>query len=220
MRQADVAADELANLPVGILLAAGRGRRFDASGERNKLLQPLPQGICVAQQSAQTMLACLPLVIAVVPPDAPELARILQETGCQVSVCASAAQGMAASLVHGVQFAQRCSPSAVLLALADMPFVQSATLQALLEAQQAAQQGALVPSAAICAPYWRGRRGNPVLFGRDWLPHLLALQGDQGARCLLQQWPVTQIEVNDPGILQDVDTASDLPTASAVNSST
>lgn len=202
-----------AGVPAGILLAAGRGRRFDASGERNKLLQPLPQGMCVAQQSAQTMLACFPLVIAVVPTDAPELSRILQETGCQVSVCASAAQGMAASLVHGVEFAQRWSPSAWLVALADMPFVQSATLQALL----AAQQAALVPSAAICAPYWRGQRGNPVLFGCDWLPHLLALQGDQGARWLLQQSPVTQVDVNDPGILQDVDTASDLPTVSAEN---
>lgn len=51
--------------PVGILLAAGRGRRFDPSGTRNKLLQPLPNGEPVAVASARALLAVLPKVIAV-----------------------------------------------------------------------------------------------------------------------------------------------------------
>lgn len=54
--------------PVGILLAAGRGRRFDPSGERNKLLQALPGGEPVVVASAHALLAVLPRVIAVVPP--------------------------------------------------------------------------------------------------------------------------------------------------------
>ncbi|HEV7816123.1 MAG TPA: nucleotidyltransferase family protein, partial [Janthinobacterium sp.] len=38
---------------VGILLAAGRGRRFDPSGLQNKLLQPLAQGEPVVAASAR-----------------------------------------------------------------------------------------------------------------------------------------------------------------------
>ncbi len=190
----------------GLLLAAGRGSRFDATGRRNKLLQPLPHSACVAVQSAQTLLACVPLVIAVVPAASPELAQALQVAGCQVTVCDSAALGMSASLVHGVQFAEHWQPSAWLVALADMPFVQASTLQAMLAAQQAAAW----PDTAICAPFWQGQRGNPVLFGRHYLPQLLTLQGDQGARAILQSSRLTRVEVDDPGILQDIDTEADL----------
>jgi molybdenum cofactor cytidylyltransferase len=39
---------------------------------------------------------------------------------------------------------------------------------------------------------------------------LLALEGDQGARKLLERARVTEVAVNDPGVLQDIDLASDL----------
>jgi molybdenum cofactor cytidylyltransferase len=57
---------------------------------------------------------------------------------------------------------------------------------------------------------YRGQRGNPVGFSRDYLPQLLALEGDQGARGILKHAPVTELEVDDSGILQDVDTPADL----------
>ncbi|MDF3889348.1 nucleotidyltransferase family protein, partial [Cupriavidus basilensis] len=46
-----------AELPTGILLAAGYGRRFDAAGQRNKLLATLPDGHTVAGRSARTLAA-------------------------------------------------------------------------------------------------------------------------------------------------------------------
>jgi molybdenum cofactor cytidylyltransferase len=55
-----------------------------------------------------------------------------------------------------------------------------------------------------------GRRGNPVGFGRVHLQALLALQGDRGARGLLQSCPVTEVAVDDPGIFRDIDTPADL----------
>jgi molybdenum cofactor cytidylyltransferase len=55
-----------------------------------------------------------------------------------------------------------------------------------------------------------GRRGNPVGFGRVHLAALLALEGDQGARRLLQTCPVTEVPVEDPGIFRDIDTPADL----------
>jgi molybdenum cofactor cytidylyltransferase len=203
---------------IGILLAAGRGRRFDASGAHNKLLQTLPDGTLVAVASARNLLARLPRVLAVVGPHAalPEsgLAHALREAGCEVSVCGEADAGMGVSLAHALREAEVWQPSGWLIALADMPWVATQTLAALLAAatQQASLATAsLVPSSGIFAPYYRGQRGNPVLFLRQHLPALLALQGDQGARALLQRLPPLAVAVDDPGILQDIDTPLDLP---------
>ena len=192
---------------VGILLAAGRGRRFDPEGRRNKLLQVLPgSGEPVVAASARTLLAALPRVVAVVPPDDGGVGGVLSALGCEVTVCPDAHEGMAASLTHALRHslhATDCAPPAGwLVALGDMPFVDVATLLALRDA--------LAQGAPIALPTLDGRRGNPVGFGRDRLPALLALHGDQGARGLLQSSAVVAVPVSDPGILRDVDTPGDL----------
>lgn len=183
---------------LGILLAAGKGRRFDPSGASNKLLEQVG-GEAVAVASARAMLAVLPTVIAVVPAQDGALAAALRATGCYVSACPDAARGMAASLVHGLRHAPA---QAWIIALADMPYVARATIAAL--------RGALENGAAIAVPVMDGRRGNPVGFGAVHLAELLALDGDQGARALLKTHAVTEVEVNDPGIFRDIDTAADL----------
>jgi len=187
---------------VGILLAAGRGSRFDPAGARNKLLQALPDGEPVAAASARALLAAVPRVVAVVRPEDLATASLLREMGCEVVACEDAGSGIAASLVCGVHHAHEAA--GWLIALADMPFVQSATMTAL--AQQVAQGGA----ASIAAPMYEGQRGNPVAFGRAHLPALLALQGDQGARSILKNNPVNELAVDDPGVLQEIDTPSDI----------
>ena len=186
---------------VGILLAAGRGRRFDPQGLRNKLLQPLAGGEPVVAASARNLLSVLPRVIAVVPPQDGGVADILRALGCEVTTCVEADSGMAASLVHAVS-SSLPQANAWLVALGDMPYVSPATLRALLDA--------LEQGAGIAAPVFDGRRGNPVAFGARHLPALLALTGEHGARALLRSEPVTEIAVDDPGILRDIDTPGDL----------
>lgn len=184
---------------IGLLLAAGRGQRFDPSGQRNKLLAALPGGDLVVAASARAMLAVLPRVIAVVPAEG-AVADVLRAAGCEVTVCHDAASGMAASLVHGVRLAQ--AADGWIIGLGDMPLVSPSTIRAL--------HAALAGGAGIAAPVHAGRRGNPVAFGAPYLQPLLALQGDQGARALLASEPVTVVDVDDPGVLHDIDTASDL----------
>jgi molybdenum cofactor cytidylyltransferase len=185
---------------VGILLAAGRGSRFDPSGARNKLLQKVAGGDTILATSARHLLAAVSRVVAVVRPGAQHCAELLQSLGCEVVVCQQADSGMAASLVSGVRHAQ--DASGWLIALADMPHVQVATLVAL---RQAVEQG-----ASIAVPMFEGQRGNPVAFGAAHLAGLLALTGDQGARSIVKTYPVKEETVDDPGILQDIDTPSDI----------
>lgn len=184
----------------GILLAAGRGQRFDPTGRHNKLLQTLPDGELVVAASARHLLAVLPRVLAVVRPGEAQVAAVLQSLGCEVRVCPGADTGMAASL----RFAIECSQGASgwLIALGDMPHVQPATMAALV---QAIGQG-----ADIAAPMFEGRRGNPVAFSAFHLARLLALEGDHGARAILKNYSVNEVIVSDNGILRDIDTPADL----------
>lgn len=185
----------------GILLAAGRGRRFDPAGARNKLLQQLPGGDQVVAASARLLLSCVPRVVAVVPPDDGGVAEILRALGCEITVCPDADTGMGASLVHAVRHS--LPAEGWLVALGDMPWVAASTLAALAAAVDA--------GAGIAVPVHEGRRGNPVAFAACHGDALLALGGDQGARRLLQAHPVQEVPVDDPGILRDIDTPADLP---------
>lgn len=193
-----------------ILLAAGGGRRFDPSGLHNKLLAHLPSGDSVAATSAKHLLAVNPHCLAVLPSEltafpiqCAQLAQQLHALGCKTTQLppSSAETGMAHSLVHGIQ-QSLVDPDAWMIALADMPAIRPASIYALLQALQA--------GADIAVLVYQGRRGHPVGFSRRYLPELLRLEGDQGARSLLARFPVTEVVVDDPGILLDIDTATDL----------
>lgn len=185
---------------VGILLAAGKGSRFDPTGTKNKLLQPLANGDVVAGAAAKNLLTALPNVLVVVRPGADAVALPLRSLGCEVTVCPAAGEGMAASLVHALSLAPKAA--GWVIALADMPYVQPATVTALIDAVK--------HGAEIAVPVYRGKRGNPVAFGRAHFSRLLQLRGDQGARNLLKTFPVTEVSVDDAGIERDIDVITDL----------
>lgn len=185
---------------VGILLAAGRGSRFDPEGKRNKLMQRLPDGDAVVAAAAKHLLTATPAVLAVVRPGATAVMEELGALGCVVLPCPAAEQGLAASLVHALTCAS--DASGWVIALGDMPKVEPSTIAALV--------AAISEGAGIAVPVHRGRRGNPVAFGKVHLLRLLRLTGDQGARGLLRELPVREIDVEDSGIAYDIDTPADL----------
>jgi molybdenum cofactor cytidylyltransferase len=186
---------------VGVLLAAGRGTRFDATGAQSKLLQPLPlqEGRSVAQAAALNLRVAVSQVIAVVRADDRVLAEQLAAAGCTLVRNDYADAGMGTSIACAV----RATPNAAgwLIALADMPAVAPTTI-----AQIAA---AIAKGATAAAPTYRGQRGHPVGFAASLGRQLALLDGDQGARGLLQAHPPLAIEVDDPGCLLDLDTPDD-----------
>jgi molybdenum cofactor cytidylyltransferase len=185
--------------PVGILLAAGRGSRFDPQGVANKLLAQLPDGEAVVAASARHLLEILPRVVAVCA-DNGEVAQLLRTLGCEVTICPDARDGMGVSLAHAIRHS--LPASSWLVALGDMPFVQPSSIRSLRDA--------LVAGAQVAAPVSQGRRGNPVGFGATHLDALLALRGDEGARHIVRANDPTLVEVPDPGIFADIDLPADL----------
>lgn len=184
---------------VGILLAAGRSSRFGA----NKLLQPLAGGRTVAEASASALAGAVEHWLAVVAADGdPELERRLAALGGGIVACPDAARGLGHSIAQGIGAARQAA--GWIIALADMPAVQAATIREL--------RAALLAGSPIAAPGRDGRRGNPVGFSSRFLPDLLALAGDRGARAIIEahRESVGWIETADPGIFLDVDTPADL----------
>ena len=183
---------------VGLLLAAGSATRFGS----DKLRHALPHGVAIAVQAARHLKLELDTVIAVVRPSSDELAKALNDEGCQVVVCENAAEGMGASLACAAKEAGEVD--GYLVALGDMPFVRSTTI--------AAVRDALAAGAPIVAPYFRARRGHPVGLSRKFRGALQALQGDAGAKALLSEHErsIVKIPVGDPGVVRDIDTPGDL----------
>lgn len=184
---------------VGILLAAGRGERFGGA----KLLAALPgAGVPVGVAALRNLRAALADIIAVVRPGDEPLAALFVAEGARVIRAARAAEGMGASLAAGV-VAAGGAPGYV-VALADMPWIAPDSV--------ARVAAALAGGAQIVAPYYKSARGHPVGFGAALRDELAALAGDEGARHVLAAHgdAVERIDVDDPGVLRDVDRPGDL----------
>jgi molybdenum cofactor cytidylyltransferase len=183
---------------VGILLAAGASRRFGA----DKLTHILPDGNLVAVRACRNLLAGTDGVLAVVRPGSEELTDLLQAEGADVRICADAERGMGASLVFGI----RARPDAAgwLIALADMPWIEPATISKVANT--------LRSGATIAAPCWQGRRGHPVGFSQILGPELAALSGDEGAKMVIQTHleQLRLVDCDDAGVLRDIDKPEDL----------
>jgi molybdenum cofactor cytidylyltransferase len=63
---------------------------------------------------------------------------------------------------------------------------------------------------AVAYAQYQGRRGHPVGFAAELFSELVQLSGDEGARRLMGRYPSQGIDVDDPGVLIDVDTTDDL----------
>lgn len=186
---------------VGLLLAAGQGRRFGS----DKLLHPLDDGTPLAVASARKLKEACPRAIAVLRPEQTTLAALLIAEGLEVVICPEASAGMGHSLAAGV--AASLEAAGWLVALADMPFVQVATLRSVADA--------LASGAALAAPFYNSQRGHPVAFAARWRDELLALTGDEGARAIVgnNRGLLSRIDTADAGVLRDVDTPQDLALA-------
>jgi molybdenum cofactor cytidylyltransferase len=90
------------------------------------------------------------------------------------------------------------------IALADMPVIRPATIQAVAEA--------IAAGAELAAPVFHRERGHPIGFARRFRAALTALDGDRGGRDILAQYSkeLRLIEVEDPGVLVDIDREDDI----------
>jgi len=175
-----------------VLLAAGLSTRF---GVGDKLAAPL-DGLALGLHAARRF-ASLPFVakIAVVGEDGPDFGS----SGFETVVNPDPGAGQSGSISLGLAAALRGEPDAVLILLADMPFVTIAHVEALLARLDAAHPIVASTDGAHPSP--------PALFAAASFTLLADLTGDTGARALLR---TATLVAASPAELADVDTLDDL----------
>jgi molybdenum cofactor cytidylyltransferase len=178
---------------VGVLLAAGRSRRFGS----NKLLHRCDGDLPMVVAAARPLRAALPLTLAVVDDARSEVAGLLEREGLRPVVNPHAGHGMGTSIARAV--AACPDADAWVIALGDMPRVPESVVRAVV---RRLQQG-----DAIVAPVYRDRRGHPVGFSARFAPALMRLNGDSGARGVIAANPdaVRLIEVEHAGVATNID---------------
>jgi molybdenum cofactor cytidylyltransferase len=186
-----------------IVLAAGRARRFGSDKRRHRLADGRPMLAHSVDLYATAFAHC----IVVLRPDDPDPEELLTNSAIRPSLrvirAPDADLGMGHSLAAGATAARGWDY--VFVALGDMPWVDPATLARL----RAVMEHALAEGRefTIVQPLYAGVPGHPVGFAAAFLPDLERLQGDEGARALLQRnrGAVQRVDVEDPGVLRDLD---------------
>jgi molybdenum cofactor cytidylyltransferase len=183
-----------------IILAAGLSSRFGAA----KLLQPI-QGKPMLRHTVDAAIASKAAqVIVVTGNTSPEIQTLLSGISLKTVINSDPASGLSSSLKLGIENVGDCDGAVVLLG--DMPFVQPATIDKLIDGFDPTH------FQEIGMPLFRGQRGNPILWSRRFFPEIAALEGDRGAKALIEPHRtfLYEVEVDDPGVHIDIDTMDDL----------
>ncbi|MEX8520601.1 MAG: NTP transferase domain-containing protein [Leptothrix sp. (in: b-proteobacteria)] len=190
--------------PVVVVLAAGRGSRFEGDG--HKLTQTLGSASVLSITLGHVVASGLPLVVVTTAALVAQVQAVVAARDIVLLPPVGSATreplGMGYSIAAGV--GARSQASSWLIMPGDMPLVQPSTLRAVARA--------LVQHPVAYAQHL-GRRGHPVGFGSELYSELVTLTGDEGARRLLARYPAHPVEIDDPGVLVDVDTEADLALA-------
>lgn len=187
----------------GLLLAAGSGSRL---GQPKALVRL--HGRLLVERAAQVLAAagCDPVVV-VLGARAEDARTEADLSGCTVVVNRDWATGMGSSLRTGIAELAGTTADAALVSLVDTPGVGVEAMQRLVSL---AADGA-APVLAVAT--YAGRRGHPVLLGRDhWTGVVESASGDAGARGYLaaRADQVRLVPCEDVADPTDIDTADDL----------
>jgi molybdenum cofactor cytidylyltransferase len=187
--------------PAVIVLAAGIGSRFSA--DTHKLTQRLGASSVLGATLRHAIASHLPVVVVTTVSLADAARRHVAARDVvvvpSVGTPGPAALGIGYSIAAGVS--ARPDASGWLVLPGDMPMVQSATLTEVARALE---------HHPVAYAQHKGRRGHPVGFSAELYSELVTLSGDEGARRLVARYPAHGVEVDDPGVLIDVDTEADL----------
>ena len=183
--------------PGFILLAAGKSTRFGS----NKLLTTIDGKQTLLLQTAKRILSISNQLLVVSNDNDTAISTLLDEQAIARISTPDSELGMAHSLAYGVQ--QRAHWNGWIICLADMPTIRPTTYQAVQHA---------LKDQKLVVPRYKNRAGNPVGFSKPFFNRLIKLEGDKGAKSILQanSSQVFHLNCEDPGILLDADTPEKL----------
>ena len=186
-----------------VILAAGESRRM---GEQNKLLLPIGGEVLILKFVKSVCASDVDDVLVVVGHEAEKIKDILQGQPVRFVANPSYLVGMTTSIQSGVR-AVSPESDGLLICLSDMPFAETSDFNCLIHAFNDFR---LPESSLIVVPVFQEKRGNPVLFSREFREKILQHKGE-GCRGILQEYPqcVMEVTMENDNVFRDVDTPED-----------
>jgi molybdenum cofactor cytidylyltransferase len=189
-----------------LVMAAGRSRRM---APLNKLLVPDDTGVPMVTRVVDNALASRARPVVVVTGyERERVEQALTGRGVIFAHAEDYAEGLSASLKAGLA-ALPPDIEGVVVCLGDMPLVAGPMIDRLMAAFDPEE------GRAIVMPTFRGKQGNPMLWSKEFLPEMMTITGDVGARHLvgLHADRVAEVEMADDAVLRDFDTTDALKKA-------
>ena len=180
-----------------LLLAAGKSSRMGS----NKMLEEIDGRPMVARTAQRLLSSRARPIVAVLGNQADEVDKALGKLPVERVENPDYANGLSTSLKRGLA-ALPADIAGVVVCLGDMPLIAGRDIDRLIAAFNPLE------GRAIIVPTRRGRRGNPVLWSRQFFSEIMALSGDRGARKLIDEHAdlVAEIEMDNDSVLIDIDT--------------
>ena len=183
-----------------VVLAAGAASRMRGG---DKLLEPVEGAPLLATLTRRVLDAGFAPCAVTLPPDRPQRAAALADTGATALIVPDAAEGMSASLRRAALWASDLALDALMVVPGDMPELSCADFAHL----RAAFEGN--PRTPLRATAQDGTPGHPVIFPARLFPAFAALKGDEGARSLLGTNPPLSCALPYAHALTDLNTPED-----------
>lgn len=184
-----------------IILAAGSSTRF---GDKNKLLKPFMDS-SIFGHVVKTM-TNLPIaeVILVTGYEHEKIAEAIKHSNVHIIHNSEFQTGIASSIKCGVSAASQ-KTEGYMICLGDMPYITMEYIKNLLDTFINSQ----IPS--IIVPTFQYRKGNPVIFSKNFIDDLLKIEGDKGAREVIDNHPdsIIEVQIRKETYFFDVDTLAD-----------
>lgn len=185
-----------------VILAAGKSARMG----RPKMLLPWGSGHNVLSHLIHTFKTTdVQQVFVVIGAHRTEITESVKGMNVRLIFNPDFEKGeMISSVKVGLIASEQWDASAVLLCPGDLPLLNSNSVQAVIAAWQAGEK-------PIVAPSYENRRGHPLLVSRDLWPEIISLGPGHTLREFLSRRGslIDYAVVEDPGVMQDMDTYED-----------
>ena len=184
----------------GIILAAGEGKRMG----KVKLTLPLGDRQLIEWVLQAVKLTPLDKYFLVVRPEDKDIIKIGKAWGAEIVLNPDFRKGMSTSIKKALLKINTQEAEGFFLILGDQPLITSKIINKLIKSFSSGKR-------EIVVPYFKDKRGNPVLFDICWKDELMAVTGDVGGRILIKAHPekVKRVNVSDETILFDIDQEKD-----------
>jgi molybdenum cofactor cytidylyltransferase len=183
---------------VGLLLAAGSSKRM---GKKNKLLAEINGTKMIVHVAEQIRKSRVGEITVVIGYEGDQVKSVLKHLVTNFVHNPHHTEGLSTSVKLGLN-AIPDEIDGVIIFLGDMPLIKSHHINRIIEAFDPTE------GRSICVPIHGRKRGNPVLWGKQYLSEIQSITGDVGARHLLEEYndQISEVTIDNDAILFDVDT--------------